>query len=99
MDSNDRITGVAEPPAGTRRTATTAENDDFARPLVPAPESLRFEPIRRNFQARLNYDPVEADVFIEILDPTTGDVIRRLPAESKSQSRIRELGTLIDRFA
>ena len=37
--------------------------------------------VRRNFRARLNYDPVEAEVFLEILDPETGEVFRRLPAE------------------
>ena len=31
--------------------------------------------------ARLTYDVEEADVYIEILNPRTGDVIRRLPPE------------------
>ncbi len=39
----------------------------------------------RIFQARLSYDPIEADVFVEILDPTTGDVVRRLPAEKAAE--------------
>ncbi len=31
--------------------------------------------------ARLSYDVEDADVYIEILNPRTGDVIRRLPPE------------------
>lgn len=31
--------------------------------------------------ARLSYDFEDADVYIEILNPRTGDVIRRLPPE------------------
>lgn len=55
----------------------------------------------RIFQARLSYDPESAEVFIEILDPTTGDVIRRFPAEeaAEKQSAFRQGGRLVDQDA
>jgi len=54
----------------------------------------------RIFQARLSYDPIEADVFVEILDPTTGDVVRRLPAEKAAEESavLKNGGTLVNQF-
>jgi hypothetical protein len=54
-------------------------------------------------QARLNYDRDKGFVFVEILDPNTGDVIQRIPAESAAD-RIHELtggygGTVFDKIA
>ena len=59
------------------------------------------EPEARIFQARLSYDAEDAEVFIEILNPTTGDVIRRLPAEKAAEDRsvFGHGGALIDRVA
>lgn len=101
MEANDRIYGVSEAPAAGRRLNVAGREDEAdAKPAAPVPDASGFEPIRRNFQARLSYDPVEADVFIEILDPRTGDVIRRLPAESEDDDPSnRHLGTLVDRIA
>jgi uncharacterized FlaG/YvyC family protein len=55
------------------------------------------------FQARLNYDRDRASVVVEILDPETGDVIQRIPAETAAE-RIHELtggygGTVVDKIA
>lgn len=41
----------------------------------------------RIFQARSSYDAENAEVFIEILNPTTGNVIRRLPAKKAAEDR------------
>ncbi len=55
------------------------------------------------FQARLNYDRDKATVFVEILDPSNGDVIQRIPAETAADW-LRELtgghgGTVVDKIA
>ena len=36
---------------------------------------------QRSAHARLNYDEETKEVFIEILDPQTGEVLQRFPAE------------------
>lgn len=69
----------------------------------PANEVPRIEAQESSFQARLNYDRDKATVFVEILDPTTGDVIQRIPAESAAE-RIHELtggygGSVVDKIA
>ena len=75
----------------------TAELADKA----PLPEPFKApEPIRRKFQARLNYDPIERDVFIEILDPETGEVLRRFPAEKAAEDKTTSRGgAIINRLA
>ncbi|MDH3739505.1 MAG: hypothetical protein OER92_09940, partial [Alphaproteobacteria bacterium] len=45
------------------------------------PQTQRVELPSRAFQARLNYDNNAEEVIVEILDPNTGDVLQRLPAE------------------
>lgn len=41
----------------------------------------RVELPARSFQARLNYDRAAEEVVVEILNPETGDVLQRIPAE------------------
>ena len=106
MDAIERIPGPVEPrpdmPGPLRARADEAGNrpgEPAARPGVPEPIRAP-EPIRRKFQARLNYDPLEADVFIEILDPATGDVLRRLPAEELDKDEaLRAGGAILNRLA
>lgn len=40
-------------------------------------------------RARLTYDPQEATVYVEILNPRTGDVIQRLPPERATGAVLR----------
>ena len=65
-------------------------------------QAQRVELPSRAFQARLNYDGEAEEVVVEILDPETGDVLQRLPAE-KLPDDIRTLisdnGPLVETFA
>jgi len=79
-----------------------AANETRAKPEEASDKRIRMvETEGRIFQARLSYDPEDAEVFVEILDPTTGDVIRRLPAEKAAEetSVFGYGGALIDRVA
>ena len=79
-----------------------AADETEAKPDVQSDDRVRLvETEGRIFQARLSYDPENAEVFVEILDPTTGDVIRRLPAEkaAEEKSMFGFGGALIDRVA
>jgi hypothetical protein len=100
METNDRILGRLEPLTPVRRPqGVPAPAEDSAPEPEPEQASVRVEPVRRGFEARLNYDPFEADVFIEILDPQTGDVLRRFPAESADKdSLLRRGGSLRDKL-
>ena len=76
----------------TRSTRT--ESEDRA-PEAPASDS--------SVSARLTYDLEESEVFIEILDPRSGDVIQRLPPD-KAAGEIAELtggasGAIFDQVA
>lgn len=104
MENIERIGRTTEPVPGP-----------FARPprnarveaQTPKPDAAFDNRVRgvetegRIFQARLSYDPENAEVFIEILDPTTGDVIRRFPAEEATdeQSAFPQGGALVDQVA
>lgn len=44
-------------------------------------QAKRADTQSHNAHARLNYDEDKKEVFIEILDPQTGDVLQRFPAE------------------
>lgn len=103
MNTTERISGWVEPRSRTlnsgRGEASGHRTDAMEKPRVPDPIRAP-EPIRRSFQARLNYDPVEADVFIEILDPETGEVLRRLPAEQAADDETANRGgTIFSRLA
>ena len=83
---------------------------DTAVPDLPATDQVRptntgarTETQASSFEARLNYDKDKALLFVEILDPATGDVVQRIPAETAAD-RIRELtgsygGTVVDKIA
>lgn len=103
MDATEGISSIGEIRSGMLNSSrdeavrSTAESAKKAR--VPEPFKAP-EPIRRKFQARLNYDPFERDVFIEILDPETGDVLRRLPAESATEDDLPHRGgAVLNRLA
>lgn len=102
MDATDSISGLPEPRLrvfDTRRDAAARQDETPAAPGIPMPFRAP-EPIRPAFQARLNYDPLEADVFLEILDPETGEVIRRFPAEDAARDEVTGRGgALIDHVA
>ena len=78
--------------ASERRPAPTSRAD-----AAPAAEAAPAD------NARLSYDRETKRVYVEILDPKTGEVIQRLPPES-AVSRMIELsdgrrGALVDSSA
>ena len=108
MEGIERITINLEPPARPSRNTPAGISGDEARERpATSPES---EPVRavrgieaegRIFQARLSYDYDHEDVVVEILDPRTGDVVRRLPADraAKENKGFRSSGAFLDRVA
>lgn len=105
METIERIRPAPEPRMdwfATRVREESAPQDDPDAGQVE--DDLRavklVETEGRIFQARLSYDPIEADVFVEILDPTTGDVVRRLPAEKAAEEStvLKNGGTLVNQF-
>lgn len=103
MGAAERISGPIETRFGVSRPNRQEGANPTAEPAAKTrvPEPFRApEPIRRNFQARLNYDPFARDVFIEILDPETGDVLRRLPAEKAGEDETTTHGgAILNRLA
>ncbi|MGB0625415.1 MAG: hypothetical protein ACPGQ5_02465 [Alphaproteobacteria bacterium] len=103
MDATEQISGLLEPRTAVFRPRRDEDEGraEEATPAVGVPEPIRAPELApRKFQARLNYDPVEEDVFIEILDPKTGEVLRRLPAEDASEDETAgQTGALLDRVA
>lgn len=83
--------GRVTPAAPSQRPASVREppSDEPSNRAVPEaapgkPVSVSSKPpsfAAGGAHARLTYDVEDADVYIEILNPRTGDVIRRLPPE------------------
>ena len=112
--SNSRQIGISEirpatPSATPSRQAQTGTDETAESAQPPAdknPQPVKSAPVvesQSSYQARLNYDREKATVFVEILDPTTGDVLQRMPAESAAD-RIHELtggygGSMFDKLA
>lgn len=106
METVERTRSAPEPrqnwPAALVRDDSVPRQDSGAATPENDPRAIKLvETEGRIFQARLSYDPVEADVFVEILDPTTGDVVRRLPAETAADESadLKHGGTLVNRIA
>lgn len=86
-------------PDPNRKEAVEPTPEPVEKAPLPEPFTAP-EPIRRKFQARLNYDPSERDVYIEILDPQTGEVLRTLPAERAAEDETAKRGgTILNRLA
>jgi hypothetical protein len=103
VDATERISGQVETrfsvPNSNRPAAANPTAEPAEKARVPEPFKAP-EPIRRRFQARLNYDPFERDVFIEILDPGTGEVLRTLPAETAGDDETANRGgAILNRLA
>ncbi len=103
LNAIEYISGLTEAQPGRlapRREVAPGPNSDLVwKPRIPEPIRAP-EPIKRAFQARLNYDLLDAEVFLEILDPETGKVLRRFPAEKASEDEIASHGgTILNRLA
>ena len=104
MEIMERIRPTTVPPPGplvVPAKSGATEDDGYSAPDDGLENRIQLvETEGRIFQARLSYDPESAEVFVEILDPTTGDVIRRFPAEeaAEKQSAFRQGGQLVDQL-
>jgi len=98
MNATEHIPGLNKPRSevvsSSREEAPDRTTELADKPRIPDPIRAP-EPIQRNFQARLNYDPFERDVFLEILDPKTGEVLRRFPAEKAAEDEMTNRGGAI----
>ena len=109
---------ILEPPGARADTRPTRAPERLAQPRRASPDAadVAAQPDRAPPQtaevaaprepaisARVNYDYEDARIFIEILNPRTGDVIRRLPpdlAVDFAQAETgRSTGIVLDRSA
>lgn len=82
----------------------TETEQQASRPEPGKPASATpARPISSPFQARLNYDVENEDIYIEILSPRTGEVLQRLPPEDALEPLLQNSdgkpGTVLDRVA
>ncbi len=99
MEVVKRISSPGEAPPSVPKPIPEEETEsrpDASEEKTRVPDPIRVpEPIQSKTQARLNYDPFQADVFLEILDTKTGEVLRRFPAEEAAQDEITKHGGAI----
>ncbi len=84
------------------RARAGADNSVDAPSTRAAPRTARLPAKATGDTARLTYDQERGRVYVEILDPQTGEVLQRLPPESAVE-RLQELndgqpGALVDNF-
>lgn len=95
----ERPPDASAPDASTEVAQSTAASPQGSSRTAPV-EAAAASFGAGGSHARLSYDFEDADVYIEILNPRTGDVIRRLPPED-AVPLIRDItnaapGTVID---
>jgi len=87
---------------------TAPPDEANARSDAPAPEEALFkappQPDREKSvspRARLNYDSEREEVYVEVLDRSTGEVLFTFPAKESEQARLSGLsqGALVDQLA
>lgn len=84
--------------ASADHSADAPSTRSAAQKPAPAPAKAASD------SARLNYDQERGRVYVEILDPQTGEVLQRLPPESAVE-RLQQInagqlaGALFDDFA
>lgn len=90
-----------QPPERNRRADARAGYAGERAEAAQAPGRVRVEAAPASFQARLNYDRERAHVYVEILDPKTGDVLRRLPPDQAAEeyAPVKRGGALFNRIA
>lgn len=101
---------LAANPTRPDKTEAVAR-DEKVSPLEPAQKSTAAsgtsvaidKPISSPFQARMNYDIENDDLYIEILSPRTGEVLQRLPPEDALDPLLKatdgKAGAVLDQVA
>lgn len=88
---------AARSPRPASASGTELRRDTRAEDTTAATATALRQPSPR---ARLTYDPQEATVYIEILNPRTGAVIQRLPPEQATDAVLRAtertIGAVVD---
>lgn len=78
------------------------EKDGKTEETAKQPQAERAKPEPRGAHARLNYDQETKEVFVEILDPQTGEVLQRFPAEElpdNIRASVGDVGSLVETIA
>ena len=79
------------PPRAEDRGAVAAvsrvQPSEKVQPRAEDQPTVKAAPARRGSTARLSYDQTDKRVYVEIVDPQTGDVFQRLPPEILSDSK------------
>lgn len=101
----------AKPETFGNRSTDSSTVGDIGTSNRTAPEEQRREPVEAKravaeespFQTRLQYDKDKAELFVEVLDRATGDVIQRIPAETAAE-RVHAItgsqgGAVVDKLA
>ncbi len=93
---------------GTEAPVVRTQESESERPVEKSerterpPQEQRVDLPTRAFQARLNYDNDNEEVVVEILNPQTGDILTRIPAEDLPddiRTAISNSGPLVETFA
>lgn len=95
---NPRPGTAAAPPLPHDQRALPATREAPAAEREVAADR-RVEPRSAAAHARLNYDPEHAAVYVEILNPATGDVLRRFPSDEARSAPQPAHGGQVDRLA
>jgi hypothetical protein len=87
------------PPDETAPQQDAADAAAVAREQPPPPPSAEQKQVSP--RARLNYDSEREEVYVEVLDRKTGEVLFTFPAKESESARLSGLGqgALVDQFA
>lgn len=104
MDAVERLVGSGEPRAHASIVKPAEPLEGEPEPVIETrtqTNDKQTAPVEQPVRARLGYDPFESEIFVEILNPRTGDVLRRFPAERAAEEagELRDGGTILNRFA
>ncbi len=99
--ANEAVANATARTAGRAR-ASADHSADAPSTRAATPPATRLPAKAAGDTARLTYDQERGRVYVEILDPQTGEVLQRLPPESAVE-RLQELndgqpGALVDNF-
>jgi len=86
------------PPEESEATARAQSKPDSAPEQVVVSQAAERREVTP--RARLNYDQERSEVFVEVLNPSNGDVLFSFPAKETDQARLSglEQGALVDQY-
>jgi hypothetical protein len=89
------------PPPDEAAPQKAAQDAAVARDEKPPPQVVPVEEKQVSPRARLNYDSEREEVYVEVLDRKTGEVLFTFPAKESESARLIGLGqgSLVDQYA